>query len=94
VDHIVVLGGDHLNNGYPRTDHVENHGGEIVKCMDTLSDMLCSVMDTAEVVRNVHPSRAWIQATNEVYQTLGSFIHQLNTDTRLLKVTDFHHIVV
>jgi hypothetical protein len=60
----------------------------IIKCMDLLSDIICAVVDTAELLRNVHPEPRWVDASNEVYMVLGSFINTLNTHTGLYEVGD------
>ncbi|KAI8928432.1 hypothetical protein BC831DRAFT_448668 [Entophlyctis helioformis] len=50
-----------------------------VKRLDTLSDMLCCVVDTAELIRNVHPNRAFVEAANHAHAALNSYLNHLNT---------------
>ncbi|KAI9003094.1 hypothetical protein BC832DRAFT_532368 [Gaertneriomyces semiglobifer] len=54
-----------------------------VKRLDKLSDILCSVLDTAELVRNVHPDRTWVRAADSVHVALNSFMNELNTNREL-----------
>ncbi|KAJ3018899.1 Mitochondrial intermediate peptidase [Thoreauomyces humboldtii] len=54
-----------------------------VKRLDRLSDILCSVVDSAELIRNVHPDTRFIRAANDAHHALSSIINQLNTHTRL-----------
>ncbi|KAH6573509.1 hypothetical protein BASA60_005980 [Batrachochytrium salamandrivorans] len=49
------------------------------KRLDTLSDILCCVVDTAELVRNVHPNKAFVQAANHAHTLLSNYLNQLNT---------------
>ncbi|KAI1789829.1 hypothetical protein LXA43DRAFT_892141, partial [Ganoderma leucocontextum] len=55
----------------------------VVKNLDRLSDMLCSVIDLAELLRNAHPDQAWIQSADEVYEKLCEFMNVLNTNVGL-----------
>lgn len=59
---------------------------KVVKNLDRLSDLLCSVIDLAELVRNAHPSDAWRDAANEAYEGLCGFMNVLNTHTGLYDV--------
>ena len=59
----------------------------LIKQMDTLSDMICVVIDLAELIRHVHPSQSWVDAANEAYAILGRYIHQLNTNVKLYEVS-------
>jgi len=55
----------------------------VVKNLDRLSDMLCGVIDLAELVRNAHPDRAWVEAANNAYEALCEFMNVLNTHVGL-----------
>ncbi|KAF9015626.1 mitochondrial intermediate peptidase [Cyathus striatus] len=57
-----------------------------VKNLDRLSDMLCAVIDLAELIRNAHPDRMWIDAANSAYETLCEFMNVLNTHVGLYEV--------
>ncbi|KAL0951533.1 hypothetical protein HGRIS_008217 [Hohenbuehelia grisea] len=59
---------------------------KVVKNLDRLSDMLCGVIDLAELVRNAHPERAWVEAANEAYEGLCEFMNVLNTHVGLYEV--------
>jgi len=60
---------------------------KVVKNLDRLSDILCGVIDLAEVVRNAHPDRIWIDAANKAYETLCEFMNVLNTHVGLYEVS-------
>lgn len=56
---------------------------KVVKNLDRLSDILCSVIDTAEFVRTVHPDQKFSHEANRVYEYLCSFMNSLNTNREL-----------
>lgn len=58
----------------------------VVKNLDRLSDTLCCVIDMAEFIRNAHPDTTILEAANNAYSNLCSYMNTLNTDTRLHKV--------
>ena len=60
---------------------------KVVKNLDRLSDMLCGVIDLAELVRNAHPDRIWIDPANKAYETLCEFMNVLNTHVGLYQVS-------
>lgn len=59
---------------------------KVVKNLDRLSDMLCSVIDLAELIRNAHPDRAWVEGANAAYEKLCEFMNVLNTHVELYDV--------
>jgi intermediate peptidase len=59
---------------------------KVVKNLDRLSDMLCAVIDLAELVRNAHPDRMWVEAANQAYETLCEYMNVLNTHVGLYEV--------
>ncbi|CCM03140.1 uncharacterized protein FIBRA_05262 [Fibroporia radiculosa] len=59
---------------------------KVVKNLDRLSDLLCSVIDLAELVRNAHPDRAWVQTADNIYEKLCEFMNVLNTHVGLYEV--------
>jgi intermediate peptidase len=63
----------------------------VVQNFDRLSDVLCSVIDTAELVRHAHPDPQWAEASNEAYEMLCSYMNVLNTHTSLYQVRPPHH---
>ena len=58
-----------------------------VKQIDRLSDLLCSVIDLAELVRNLDPNAEWIKHAEIAYQELCYFMNQLNTHVELYHVS-------
>ncbi|EED79121.1 mitochondrial intermediate peptidase [Postia placenta Mad-698-R] len=58
----------------------------VVKNLDRLSDLLCGVIDLAELIRNAHPDNAWVQSADEVYEKLCEFMNILNTHVGLYEV--------
>lgn len=54
-----------------------------MKRLDRLSDLLCSVVDTAELVRHVHPEPSWVEASNEAHALMSNYLNTLNTNTEL-----------
>lgn len=60
---------------------------KVVKNVDRLSDMLCGVIDAAELVRHAHPDKTWIAAAHEVYESMCSYMNTLNTDVELYEVS-------
>jgi intermediate peptidase len=59
---------------------------KVVKNLDRLSDMLCSVIDLAELVRNAHPDPEWVNSANEAYEQLCEYMNVLNTNVGLYEV--------
>ena len=62
---------------------------KVVKNLDRLSDLLCSVIDLAELVRNAHPDRSWVDSANETYEKLCEFMNVLNTHVGLYDVRHY-----
>ena len=59
---------------------------KVVKNLDRLSDLLCSVVDLAEFVRNAHPDPQWVASANNLYESLSEFMNVLNTHVGLYNV--------
>lgn len=57
-----------------------------LKNLDKLSDLLCGVIDLAELIRNSHPEPAWVRSANDAYDTLCEFMNVLNTHVGLYQV--------
>ena len=65
----------------------EEHGTQkIVKNIDRLSDLLCGIIDMAELVRHTHPEKAWVDAANNAYDILCEYMNELNTNIELAGV--------
>ncbi|KAL1919691.1 uncharacterized protein VTP21DRAFT_1622 [Calcarisporiella thermophila] len=59
---------------------------KVVKNLDRLSDVLCSVIDTAEFIRSAHPDVAMREAANRAYEKLCTFMNTLNTNVQLYQI--------
>ena len=59
---------------------------ETLGLMDSISNEVCSVIDAAELCRNVHTGSEWRQSAEEAFEILSSFIHRLNADTNLYMI--------
>lgn len=59
---------------------------KVVKNLDRLSDLLCSVVDLAEFIRNAHPDQKWVASANNLYESLSEFMNVLNTHVGLYNV--------
>ena len=59
---------------------------KVVKNLDRLSDLLCSVVDLAEFVRNAHPDPKWVASANNLYESLSELMNVLNTHVGLYNV--------
>ncbi|WVQ78045.1 hypothetical protein IAT38_000126 [Cryptococcus sp. DSM 104549] len=55
----------------------------VVKNLDRLSDVLCGVIDMCELVRNVHPDKAWVRESEKAYEVLCGYMNELNTSRGL-----------
>ncbi|KIO08613.1 hypothetical protein M404DRAFT_23136 [Pisolithus tinctorius Marx 270] len=53
---------------------------KVVKNLDRLSDLLCGVIDLAELLRNAHPDPQWVQSANDSYEKLCEYMNVLNTN--------------
>ncbi|KAF7311072.1 Mitochondrial intermediate peptidase [Mycena chlorophos] len=58
----------------------------VVKNLDRLSDLLCGVIDLAELVQNAHPDEKWVEAASFAHDKLCNFMNVLNTHTGLYAV--------
>jgi intermediate peptidase len=59
----------------------------MVKNLDRLSDLLCGVIDLAELVRNVHPDPEWVEGANLAYEQLCEYMNELNVHVGLYEVS-------
>ncbi|KIK96397.1 hypothetical protein PAXRUDRAFT_826022 [Paxillus rubicundulus Ve08.2h10] len=59
---------------------------KVVKNLDRLSDLLCGVIDLAELLRNAHPDSQWVQCANDSYEKLCEYMNVLNTHVGLYEV--------
>ncbi|KAF9922747.1 Mitochondrial intermediate peptidase, partial [Modicella reniformis] len=58
---------------------------KVIKLFDRLSDVICRVIDAAEVVQCLHPDPAWRRGAETVFEEMFSWMNTLNTDPRLFK---------
>ena len=70
------------------TPEVAKELKEVVRNLDRLSDLLCGVIDMAELVRNAHPNPEWAEAANAAYEYLCGYMNVLNTHTGLYSVLE------
>jgi len=54
--------------------------------MDQISNILCSVVDLAEFVRNAHPSEEYVASAHRAYTMIASFMQLLNTNERFPRI--------
>jgi len=60
---------------------------KVIKNLDRLSDLLCGVIDLAELLRNAHPDAQWVDCASESYEKLCEFMNVLNTHVGLYEVS-------
>lgn len=60
---------------------------KVVKNLDRLSDLLCGVIDLAELLRNAHPDPQWVHCANDSYEKLCEYMNVLNTHVGLYEVS-------
>lgn len=53
---------------------------EIIHAMDDISDTVCTVVDSAELCRNTHPEREYVEEANEASMKIYEYLHYLNTN--------------
>ncbi|KAF8008679.1 hypothetical protein BT93_K2367 [Corymbia citriodora subsp. variegata] len=56
---------------------------EIIRAMDEISDKVCSVVDSAELCRNTHPDREFVEEANKASMRINDYLHYLNTNHSL-----------
>lgn len=81
-----------LTNRITRSRESREELFKAVKNLDRLSDMLCGVIDLAELIRNAHPDPNWVQCAEHVYEKMCEFMNILNTHVELYEVrVELHH---
>ena len=53
--------------------------------IDDISNIVCTVIDAAELCRSVHAGNAWRQAANDAFGILSEYIGNLNADAAIYK---------
>jgi mitochondrial intermediate peptidase len=61
--------------------------GTIIRDLDRLSDMLCSVSDLTGFIRTSHPDRKWASKANETFQAVLEYMNGLNQHESLYEST-------
>ncbi|KAF5204151.1 Mitochondrial intermediate peptidase, partial [Thalictrum thalictroides] len=56
---------------------------EIIRAMDEISDTVCSVVDSAELCRNTHPDREFVEEATKASTRINEYLHFLNTNHSL-----------
>ncbi|XP_042389883.1 mitochondrial intermediate peptidase, mitochondrial-like [Zingiber officinale] len=56
---------------------------EVIRAMDEISDTVCSVIDSAELCRNTHPDREYVEEANKASMRINEYLHFLNTNNSL-----------
>jgi mitochondrial intermediate peptidase len=59
----------------------------IIKDLDRLSDMLCSVSDLTAFIRTAHPGPKFAHEANETFSTVVEYMNGLNQHERLYELT-------
>ena len=59
---------------------------KVVKNLDRLWGLLCSVADLAYFLRDAHPDPEWVASANDVFESSSEFMDVLNTHVGLYKV--------
>ncbi|CAL5201115.1 unnamed protein product [Lathyrus oleraceus] len=52
---------------------------EIMRAMDEISDTVCSVVDSAELCRQTHPNREFVEEADKASMKINEYLHYLNT---------------
>ena len=58
----------------------------ILKELDDISNLVCCVIDAAELCRNTHSNQEWRDYAEKVFGMLSSYIAELNADDTLYKI--------
>ncbi|XP_020095925.1 probable mitochondrial intermediate peptidase, mitochondrial isoform X1 [Ananas comosus] len=56
---------------------------EIIRAMDEISNTVCSVIDSAELCRNTHPDREYVEEADKASMRIYEYLHFLNTNVTL-----------
>ncbi|KAL5718261.1 mitochondrial intermediate peptidase [Ranunculus cassubicifolius] len=56
---------------------------EIIRAMDEISDTVCSVVDSAELCRNTHPDKEFVEEATNASIKINEHLHFLNTNHTL-----------
>ncbi|TXG70716.1 hypothetical protein EZV62_005651 [Acer yangbiense] len=56
---------------------------EVIRAMDEISDTVCCVVDSAELCRQTHPEREFVEEANQASMRINEYLHYLNTNHTL-----------
>lgn len=56
---------------------------KVLPRFDAISNSLCQILDSAELIRNVHPETQWVDSATQAYAYLHNYMNQLNTNVGL-----------
>ncbi|KAK7322431.1 hypothetical protein VNO77_25810 [Canavalia gladiata] len=56
---------------------------EVVGAMDEISDTVCTVIDSAELCRQTHPDREFVEEASEASMRINEYLNYLNTNPDL-----------
>ncbi|KAK4799886.1 hypothetical protein SAY86_025251 [Trapa natans] len=51
------------------------NAADIIRAMDEISDTVCSVVDSAELCRNTHPDREYVEEANKASLRINEYLH-------------------
>lgn len=63
--------------------HTPRRDASLLQLFDDLSDELCSVLDVAELCRNVHPDPDFVNAAHNAFVEVSTVVQELNADETL-----------
>lgn len=63
--------------------HKLRRDASVLQLFDDLSDRLCSVLDVAELCRNVHPNKEFVLAAHQAFVEVSTVVQHLNADHAL-----------
>lgn len=78
-----------VDEAIQRSDELVSHiaqlppSAEIVRAMDEISNTVCSVIDSAELCRNTHPDREFVEEGDKASMRIYEHLQYLNTNTTL-----------
>lgn len=56
---------------------------EVVRAMDEISNTVCCVVDSAELCRNTHPDREFVEAAGKASMRINEYLH-VSTSIRII----------
>ena len=59
---------------------------QLIIKLDSISNQICSIIDPAELCRNVHSSPEFVEAAESVFEMLTKSIHSLNADLSIFNI--------